>query len=109
MTAPATPAPTIRRTRERRKYTRIGDDRRKTIQDRIERFYRDDMADRTRERNARLERYAKYRGWTEGKTWPFENSSDISLPDLMTGSQREQDTLANAMLSAPPETAIRRR
>jgi hypothetical protein len=40
--------------------------------------------------------------WTEGKDWPWEDSSDCALPDLMTHSLKVQDTLHNAAMSTRP-------
>ena len=40
--------------------------------------------------------------WTEGKDWPWENSSDAAIPDMMTASMRLQDTLHNAVMSQRP-------
>ena len=44
------------------------------IVNRVIDFYQDDLTDTTREREIRLQRYAKMRGWTEGKDWPWEDS-----------------------------------
>ena len=51
---------------------------------------------------ARLQRYAKLRMWTEGRNWPWEEASDVALPDIMTHSLRIQDTLHNAVMSIRP-------
>ena len=72
------------------------------IVQRIERFYQDDMQNWSDDIDARLQRYAKYRMWTEPKSWPWEDASNISLPDLMTASMRLQDTLHNAVMSSRP-------
>ena len=64
-----------------------------TIAERIHTFYENDNQDRTAEIDARLQRYAKYRMWTEGKDWPWENASDCAIPDMATASMKMQDTL----------------
>jgi hypothetical protein len=51
---------------------------------------------------ARLQRYAKFRMWTEGKDWPWEDASDAAIPDMMTHSLKVQDTLHNAVMSTRP-------
>ncbi len=94
-----TPEKEVRRTRKRIESLKID---RSKISERIKKFYDRDMQDRTDEMNARLQRYAKYRMWTEGKEWPWENSSDVGLPDLMQHSLRVQDTLHNAVMSIRP-------
>ena len=72
------------------------------IAERVIDLFDAEMMNRSEERDRRLQRYAKYRMWTEGKDWPWAGSSDIALPDMMTGSLRVQDTLHNAVLSARP-------
>lgn len=69
---------------------------------RIEDFYNRDNQDRTDEIDMRLQRYAKYRMWTEGKNWPWEDATDAAIPDMMTASMRLQDTLHNAVMSQRP-------
>src|SRR5260221_4879233 len=72
------------------------------ITERIKGFYDRDQQDRVNEIDARLQRYAKYRMWTEGKDWPWENATDSAIPDMMTASMRLQDTLHNAVMSQRP-------
>ena len=72
------------------------------IVNRVIDFYQDDLTDTTHEREMRLQRYAKMRGWTEGKNWPWEDSSDIALTDIMEKSLRMQDTLHNAVMTQRP-------
>ena len=91
------PEKKIRRTRKRIESLKID---REKISARVKKFHDDDMQNRTDEMNARLQRYAKYRMWTEGKDWPWEGSSDVGLPDLMQHSLRVQDTLHNAVMSS---------
>jgi hypothetical protein len=40
--------------------------------------------------------------WTEGKDFPWEDSSDVGLPDMITHSLRMQDTLHNSVMSIRP-------
>jgi hypothetical protein len=69
---------------------------------RILQFESDCIDSRVDDRERRLQRYAKYRGWTEGKDMPWENSSDIALPDIAEAVLGLQDTLTNAILSSRP-------
>jgi hypothetical protein len=69
-------------------------------------FFEADDSSRAQDRENRIQRYAKFRQWTEGKDWPWEDCSDVALPDMTTASLRTQDTLHNAVLSGrPPVTA----
>ena len=88
-----------KRERPRRESFKIDD---KEIVDRVLKFFRDDDIARNVEKNARIQRYAKFRMWTEGKDWPWPNSSDVPLSDMMEKSLRVQDTLHNAVMSARP-------
>lgn len=79
------------------------------IVDRVTDFYQNDLTDTNDERDLRLQRYAKMRMWTEGKDWPWENSSDIALPDIMEKSLRMQDTLHNAVMTRRPPVGAKAR
>ena len=72
------------------------------IAERIKEFHDRDHQDRKWEIDARLQRYAKFRQWTEPKNWPWENATNAAIPDMMTASMRLQDTLHNAVMSARP-------
>jgi hypothetical protein len=72
------------------------------ISGRIKKFYTDDLHDQDADREARLQRYAKFRGWTEGRDYIGDQTSDASLPDMMTQSNKIQDTLHNAVMSSRP-------
>lgn len=89
---------TIRRTR-RRKDFQID---KQQIVDRVMDFFEKNETDRSVEKDRRLQRYAKYRMWTEGKDWPWPDSSDVALPDMMEKSLRMQDTIHNAVMSSRP-------
>ena len=79
---------------------------RENIVERVLRFFEMDEAARDVQRNLRLQRYAKYRMVTNGKTWPWQDASDVSMPDMMIQSLRIQDTLHNAVMSSEsPVTA----
>lgn len=97
--APA--APQIKLVRERSRIESLKIDK-PTIAERIRTFYDNDMQDRKDEINARLQRYAKFRMWTEGKNWPWPDATDSAIPDMMTASMRLQDTLHNAAMSQRP-------
>ena len=87
--------------RDRKRIRSFSIDREK-IADRIQQFYDRDHQDRKSEIDARLQRYAKYRQWTEGKDWPWPDATDAAIPDMMTASMRLQDTLHNSVMSARP-------
>lgn len=89
----------IRRERKRRESFRIDKDE---IAQRILKFYQDDMESMSADIDSRLQRYAKFRMWVEGKDWPWENCSDAKIPDVMTTSLAMQDTLHNAVMSVRP-------
>ena len=72
------------------------------IAQRVIDFYTKDNEERSDEVDARLQRYSKYRMWTTGKDWPWEDASDAAIPDMMTASMRLQDTLHNAVMSQRP-------
>lgn len=95
--AKPTPAPLLRRPRS----AGFTFDKEQIAQ-RVVDFYNEELGLRGPERDLRLQRYAKYRMWTGGKNWPWEGSSDIAVPDMMTDSFRVQDTLNNAVMSARP-------
>ena len=61
-----------------------------------------DIEDRADWASMRIERTAKYRGWRERKTYPWEDASNAHLPIIMTDVQRTEDTLHNAVLSTRP-------
>jgi len=93
----------IRRVRSRGKSLKIN---KKNIAERVIKFYDTDWSDRTAFLEDRLQRYAKYRMWTERRDLPWDDASDIALPDMMTDSLRVQDTLHNAVMTLqPPITA----
>ncbi len=88
-----------KRKRERKDRLSIdGDD----IAQRVVDFHEEDSTSRTQDIFNRLQRYAKFRMWTEGKDWPWEGASDAAIPDMMTHSLKVQDTLHNAVMSTRP-------
>jgi len=91
--------PEIKRTRKRIDSLKIDKEK---IPTRIHKFYTDGMEAKSVDREARLQRYAKYRQWTEGRDWIGEETSDIALPDMATASLKMQDTLHNAVMSQRP-------
>jgi len=72
------------------------------IANRVLAFYDTDTQARQRDIANRLQRQAKFRGWTEGKSWPWDDASDAAIPDLMEQSLRVQDTLHNAVMGSRP-------
>tara|TARA_R110000803_G_scaffold210440_2_gene282261 strand:+ start:26763 stop:29078 length:2316 start_codon:yes stop_codon:yes gene_type:complete len=94
----------IKRTRKRPKLVNINNDE---IVKRVKEFAANDISNRGNFMDDRLQRYAKYRGWTERQSGPWEDSSDITHTDMMTHSMKLQDVLFNALLSTePPVTAM---
>lgn len=66
-------------------------------------FVQRDEQSREQEMDARRQRYAKYRQWTDDyNNQPWEGAADIAVADLATISFRIQDTLENAVLSRRP-------
>ncbi len=93
----------IKRTRKRPKTLKFD---RAEIATRVKNFVDDDLARRSDFLDDRLQRYAKYRNWAQRDAGPWEDSSDIALPDMMTHSTKLQDILFNAIMSSePPVTA----
>jgi hypothetical protein len=88
----------VRRTRRRRDFKV---DKQEVV-DRVMEFFEKDETDRSVEKSRRLQRYAKFRMWTEGKDWPWSDSSDVAMPDMMEKSLRMQDTIHNAVMSSRP-------
>lgn len=87
--------------RERPRKSKLSIDNAK-IAERVVDFYNEDDQNRSMDIEARLQRYAKFRMWTEGKDWPWEDASDAAIPDMMTHSLKVQDTLHNAVMSTRP-------
>ena len=80
---PQVTRPSLKRTRERKSSLRV---KRKEIVSRILKFERDDRTARSADIEGRIQRYAKYRMWTEGKDFPWPDSSDAAIPDMFTSS-----------------------
>lgn len=97
--APEEFQPREKRTRQRRSRLNVKNEE---IVDRVCKFASEDESRREEDIEMRNQRYAKYRMWTEGKDWPWPDSSDIALPDMMEACLRMQDTLHNAMMSQSP-------
>jgi hypothetical protein len=62
---------------------------------------RQDM-DRTDWMNARLQRYAKYRGWLQEKTWPWAGAANVHPPLLQAAELRQNAGLANVLTTQRP-------
>lgn len=75
---------------------------RQIVADRVVNFHTQDVQDRIYDIEARLQRYAKFRMWTEPKNWPWEDASNAAVPDVMTSSLRMQDTIHNAVMNQRP-------
>ena len=90
----------VRLTRTRKSTKNIDRDE---IVARVQEFAKKDEDARSEDIALRLQRYAKYRMWTEGDgDWPWEGSSDVGLTDMMTNVQSLDDTLHNAFMSNRP-------
>ncbi len=75
---------------------------REEIGNRVVKFYEKDSTARLDFMDDRLQRYAKYRMWSERESLPWEAASDVALPDLAADSLRMQDTLHNAVMGQMP-------
>jgi hypothetical protein len=93
--------PKVRLKRTRSRISSLSFDKQE-VANRIYQFYQDDNQNRVDEIDSRLQRYAKFRMWTEGKDWPFPSSTDAGIPDIMTAVMRMEDTLHNAVMSQRP-------
>jgi len=96
--------PELKRTRKRIDSLNID---KVNIADRIKKFYDRDMESKSEDRDARLQRYAKFRGWTEGRDWIGDETSDVALPDMTTASLKMQDTIHNAVMSQRPAVSAK--
>jgi hypothetical protein len=86
--------------RERRLSRKIDKDE---IIRRVLDFAKLDETARAEETDRRLQRYAKFRQWTEGsRGYPWDDSSDVALPDMATDVLAMEDTLHNAVMSNRP-------
>lgn len=93
----------IRRRRPRKSSFKVD---RAAMAKRVLDFYVVDESDRNDFIEDRIQRYAKYRMWSERMDLPWQDASDIPLPDMMSDSLRLQDTLHNAVMAQmPPITA----
>jgi len=90
----------IRRNRRRKSEGKFKNE---DIANRVVDFVKQDSDARVDDTELRLQRYAKFRMWTDGgDDWPWEGSSDIGLPDIMTDVLSLEDTLHNAVMSNRP-------
>ena len=100
--APDAPIP-IRQTRERRGPSLLRkEEERNKIAHRVVDMVRKDIENHSRDRDWRMQRYAKLRQWSEGKSLPWEDASDVALPDMQIHSLSVQDALFNASVSTRP-------
>ncbi|MCR4338525.1 MAG: hypothetical protein NUW01_01420, partial [Gemmatimonadaceae bacterium] len=90
-----------RRTRSRSSTFKID---KTVIAERVIKFFTDDNTDRQFDIEARIQRYAKFRMWTEGKTDPWPGASDVGLSDIATAVLKMEDTLHNAAMQTRPVT-----
>ena len=78
------------------------------IAKRVCEFASDDEATKAEDYDRRLQRYAKMRMWTDGGDgFPWENSSDVGIPMMMTDCLSMADNLHNAIMSNRPITSSR--
>ena len=88
-----------RRTRSRRNSLRIDS---QEVVKRVKDFYEQDLSDSSQELARRIQRKAKTRMWTEPKDWPWKNSSNIGLPDILQKVLDLTETLVNAVMGQRP-------
>jgi len=91
---------------KRRRLRKFPDDWKTAIAHRVVDFARRDQMDRVSEMEMRLQRNAKLRQWTEGKSFPWPDASDVSNSDMMMDSLRQQDTLHNAVMQTRPTITV---
>ena len=96
---PPAPRRSVKRTRARADIVKAD---KATIAQRVIKFFTDDNQDRLFDIEARLQRYAKFRMWTEGKDWPWPGASDVGLSDIAAACLRLEDTLHNAAVQTRP-------
>ena len=58
--------------------------------------------ERTPQMQLRADRYAKFRGWTQARNWPWTNASNQHVPVMMSASLRVKAGLFNAVLGIRP-------
>lgn len=73
-----------------------------TVVKKLVELYETNIQDRAEWNEMRIQRTAKYRGWRETKTYPWEDASNAHLPIISTDVQRTEDTLHNAVLATRP-------
>ena len=95
------PKPIIKRTRRRPEADTLTKEERSKIAQRVVKFWDDDDTARAPEKDAKLQRYAKFRQWTAARAMD-DPWSDAALPDMMADSLKLQDTLHNAVMSTRP-------
>ena len=84
-----------------KRHEQVVENKDKVVFDLIETYLRD-LVDRDEWAKARIQRTAKFRGWREKKTYPWDDACNSHLPIIMTDVQRTEDTLHNAVLSTRP-------
>jgi len=95
----------IRRHRTSRMPTVATDEGKLQIVDRCLRFFNDDETARHIQKEARLQRYAKYRMVRWGKSFPWDEASDVGMPDMMSQALHTHDILHNAVMSSESPVA----
>lgn len=99
------PAPKpVKRTRSRASILKAD---RTAIAERVIKFFTDDNADRQFDIAARVQRYAKFRMWTEGRDFPWPGASDVGLSDIAAAVLKLEDTLVNAVNQTRPCVAAK--
>ena len=88
--------------RNRRKPKIIKDDEVELVLDDILARRQTDEDARADWMRMRLERYAKYRGWVNPKSFPWPDAANSHIPIMFTDSQRFQDTIHNAVMAIRP-------
>lgn len=71
-----------------------------SVQRRLERLLND--RERSEWLQARLDRYAKFRGWLSEKTYPYEGAANADLPIMMSQLLRQDAGLYNATMTTRP-------
>jgi hypothetical protein len=96
------PEQPLRRTRTRPDPLKLSEDERIRVVNRVKRFASEDEEARHLDIELREQRYAKLMQWTEEREGPWENCTNVTLPDILTACLRTEDTLTNAVLTSRP-------
>lgn len=82
-------------------------DEKQKIVERVKAFAREAEDARIDDKKHREQLYAKLMQWAEPDRGPWEDSTNVTLPDILTAVLRTEDTLMNAGLTSRPMVSSR--